>query len=157
MKKQGLTLVEVLIVVTILAFAITALLYGYTTCVTLNEHDRRFSQAMNIARELMEKIYNQRTDFDAIVSQEIPKSLAGEDNDMTELYGFPGSASVQITDPVDDLKLIKIVICWEEKGGRIIGDDVNLNGEYNDGIDKNTDGNDVLDSVCTLRSAITDR
>ena len=156
-KSSGLTLMEVMIVVAILSFAITALLVGYINCVTLNEHDRKFSQAMNFARELMEQIYNQRTDFASIASSEIPKEGGGDT--MMSLYGFLGSASIVVTEPVgiSNLKLIKIVICWEEKGGRIIGEDVNLNGHYDSGTDKNDDGNGELDSICTLRSAIAAR
>ena len=161
MKKSGLTLLEVMFVVGILVFAIAGLLVGYINCVALNEHDRNFTQAMNIARMLMEEIYNQRGSFNSIVSESIP--MQGADG-MLDRFNFRGSASIVVSDIMPgDLKEVIVVLCWEERGGnRISGEDDGcgnpdhrLDGIFQECEDTNGDGR--LSSSVELISAIARR
>ena len=51
-----------------------------------------------------------------------------------------------------DLYLVTVSVCYRTKGGRVIGEDANLNGTLNTGEDKN--GNYVLDSPIQLTTYV---
>ncbi|MFC1594479.1 prepilin-type N-terminal cleavage/methylation domain-containing protein [Candidatus Omnitrophota bacterium] len=159
-NRSGLTLLEVVFVIGILSFAIAGLLVAYINCGRLNEHDRLASQAINIARELMELEFNNRTDFDNIVSWSMADRGA---EGMIATYGFNGSAAVIVNNLAADLKRVKVVVCWRSRDGSIIGEDHGggdegnaLNGEFDSGEDTLVD-NDELDSVVQLTSALSRR
>lgn len=53
-RESGLTLVEVLVATLLMAFALTALLSGFSTFTTINTHNEMRSEAIQAARSVMD-------------------------------------------------------------------------------------------------------
>lgn len=73
---------------------------------------------------------------------------------------FNGSCVVYIReiDPIgENLKEARVVVSWKQRLGRIIGEDINLNGELDTGEDKTGGHSGELDSPCEIISAFAKR
>ncbi len=80
------------------------------------------------------------------------------DNKMWVMGGSKGGTllnDVWYTSGYNRLLKIKVTCCWKEKGGRIIGEDKNLNGQLDIGEDIN--GNGELDSPVKLVTYIANK
>lgn len=78
------------------------------------------------------------------------------DNTTFEVTGIEeakGRVDVDNTDP--DLLKITVTICWKQVGGRIIGEDLNLDGDLDTGEDSN--GNEQLDSPVQIVTLMAKR
>ena len=62
------------------------------------------------------------------------------------------SPSVSYSLSFGQFLLVTVSFSWRESGGRIIGEDLNLNGRLDAGEDKN--GNGIIDSVVQFSSYI---
>jgi type II secretory pathway pseudopilin PulG len=155
--KKGFTMIELIFVVGTLAFVIAGLLVAYVNCLALNEHNLRFSNAISLARLLMEDMYYLRSDWSAI------QDLSYSEQDVLTEFDVDGySAAVYVNEIDPLLKEITVVVCWRERGGRIVGEDnsavgtaVPLNGVLDTAEDINGDGR--LSSPCELIAAIAKR
>ena len=158
--RKGFTMVELIFVIGILAFVITGLLIAYVNCVTLNEHNRNFSIAMNLARQLMELLYYNCYNRDMWELITEPAYGAGEGEPIPNLEGVtmpPGySGTLYMDDKSPSLKEFTLVICWRERGTRVIGEDLNLNGVWDGEEEDFLVDNDRLDSPCMLTTALTE-
>jgi Tfp pilus assembly protein PilE len=153
--KKGLTMIELMFVVAILVFVIAGMLVAYVNCLTLNEHNLKFSIGMNVARRIMEEVYYRKSDWDWIHDYQYNEAY------MSASYSVQGySAAIVVNNTIDPmLKVVTVVVCWREKGGRIIGEDDGagvpanrLNGRLDSGEDRNGDGR--LTSRCEITTAI---
>lgn len=139
-KNSGFTLLELMIGAVVLIVALVGLIAAYTGCFMLNEGARNLTIAINGAQDKMEEIRN--LSFDQI---------AGQDGTNFETDGLRDSDSegiVEVDSSNPDLLVVTVTICWRQKGGRIIGEDSNLNGNLDTGEDVN--GNNQLDSPAQL-------
>ncbi|MDP2940176.1 MAG: type II secretion system protein [Candidatus Omnitrophota bacterium] len=123
--KRGLTMIELVLVIAIVAIVATALLEVFISGFALNENSRNMTIAANIAREKIEELINiKQSNWDQIVTKRycptdcIDGTLAG--------YGLNGSCRVDVINKDTNLKFIRVVVCWRLKNGRIVGTD---NGE----------------------------
>ena len=155
--KKGFTMIELIFVIGTLAFVIAGLLVAYVNCLALNEHNLKFSNAISLARMLMEDEYYLRDNWSAIVSDSLSESIV---KTRFNLDGYSAAVYVDDVDPL--LKQVTVVVCWREKGGRIVGEDdgamgteAPLNGVLHPSEDVNNDGR--LSSPCEITSAITKR
>lgn len=154
MNKSGFTLMELVIAAAVLAGALLGLLGVYLNCFNLNESTKNLTLAINGAQQKLEQIHNLRDLGTARPAGNYSESLSN----------FPAEHSVAInifdngSDPDgisnNDLFWIGISVSWKQKGGRIIGEDDNLNGNLDAGEDDN--GNGILDSPAQLVTLLTE-
>jgi len=175
MTNKALTMLELMLVITLLGFALVGLLISYVSSLNLSEYDKNLTIAMNIAREKMEELYNERSEnFDTLGTNMCDGaagcSVTGDDSlrivSFNNAYmknnynNFNGSCTAYITELDQNLKEARIVVCWGQRIGRVTGEDDGagdafLNGQLDSGEDRN--GNGQLDSPCELISAFTQR
>jgi len=144
LKKGGFTLLELMIAAAILIVALLGLLGVFTGCFGLNETARNLTIAINGAQEKMEEIRN--ADFGTITNYSGPFNVSGLD----------GIGRVDATYVAGSLIDIRVVICWRQGRNRIIGEDINLNGNLDAGEDVNP-ANGSLDSPAQLVTLITEK
>ncbi len=134
--NKGFTLIEVIFTVGILAFCLCGLLVTYINMFILGDLSRSFSLASNAILDKVEEIKNCAFD-----------NLPSYNGARFDLDGFSSTDSKGIIEVSDttysDLKRVRIVACFRSRN-RLIGEDVNLNGELDAGEDAN--GNGRLDS-----------
>ncbi len=142
-------------VVVIVVIVSAALLSSFITCLALNETSRNMTIAMNIARDKIEEIVNKKL---SKWDDYCPTGCAGG---TLSAYGLDGSCSVEVTQPEERIKLIRVVVCWKQKGNRIIGEDGSVdvghvqNGRWDSGEDTIANGlTEKLDSPVVVETAI---
>jgi Tfp pilus assembly protein PilV len=141
-KRAGLTLIELLISFAVLVTAVSGILLSYLRCLELNEIARNLTLSTELARARMETVKS--TTFDQI------KLTYDLTNFPTP--GMNGRGAIYVNDANPDLLQIIVSVSWQQKNGRIYGEDKNLNGVLNVGED--TNGNSLLDSPVQLVSSI---
>ncbi|MBM3248388.1 MAG: type II secretion system protein [Candidatus Omnitrophica bacterium] len=181
--KKGLTMLELIIVIGIVGFTLVGLLISYVSSLNLSEFDRNLTVAMNIAREKMEELYNARDlDFtnlgnglcsgqepqgSCMVDQPsgYPKLVSFNNENIRHNYDqFNGSCTVYLKDkgtgstvPYGQIKEARVIVSWKQRLGDVIGEDINLNGQFDTGEDKPGGRALELDSPCELISAFAKR
>jgi len=142
--KNGLTLVELLIAMAILILAVGGILLSYIRCIELNETAKNSSLAVQAAKSRMELIKS--TTFGQI--------KATYDMNSFDPNGLNGKGISYIDDSNPEFLKITVSVSWQQKNGRVYGEDLNLNGI----IDGSEDGGDgILDSPVELVNYIFDR
>ena len=144
-KGDGFTLVELVVAAGILVVAITGILISYVRCMELNEVSKNMSLCLQSAESKLSEIKS--TDFTLVKTtfHQISFNVSGID--------AKGVSYVDDSDP--ELLEVVVSISWQQKNGRIFGDDANLNGTIESGED--SDGNFMLDSPVQLTTYIFDR
>lgn len=130
---RGFSLIEVLFTVAILSFALSGLLAMYINLFLSGDINRQMTLATNAALGKIEEIRN--TDFD-----DLP-SLNGSG------FGIPGFSATDAVGRIEvsntaytDLRQARVIVCFRQRGQRIIGEDSNLNAVLDSGEDANADG-----------------
>lgn len=154
-RQRAITLIELLISLFIGVVVIGALLglVNYTT--TLQETTRNKVRAMDAARQRIEQLKSDvQFDYPGTINNLINNPVftpVGLANARGRITMTPLNAA-GIRDGVANLYDVRVVICWRQGNGRVIGEDANLNGIFDFGED--TNNNAVFDSPCTLTTAI---
>lgn len=144
--NQGFTLVELLMAVIILGFTLTGLIQVFLQCSVLAELSRNKTTAMSEIQGKMEEIRN--STYSSIAANYDDVGF-----DLSQLTG-KGISYVDSTNA--DLLEIKIVASWQNKDGRVIGEDQNLDGDDEGGAE-DLDGDGDVSSIATLISKIATR
>lgn len=169
-KKSGFTLLELMIGAAVLIVALVGLIAAYTGCFTVNETSRSLTFAINGAQEKLEEMRNHN--FDTIVGAYSPGGSEGNtftinpanwlatENQNAVIYILnPQTNAILNTSPAAnpglDLYKIIITVCWRQKGGRIFGEDSDLDGVIDSGEDTNE--NNILDSPVQLVTLLAKR
>lgn len=155
LPSNAFTLMELMIAALILALVLVGLLASYISCMQLTEITRNISIAVNVVQAKAEEIKKQ---------SELPLT---EDHDYETLKTDYNGAS--FTTPrlngigvsyVDDAnpKLVKITVSlsWRQSRGMVIGEDKNLNGQWDSGEDTLI-ANNTLDSPAEIVTYIAKR
>lgn len=142
---KGFSLIEIMFTAGILALVLCGLLLIYINLFLLGDISRQLTLATNATQAKMEEIRN--TNFD---------SLANLNGTTFDIDGFSvGNAKgvIEVTDTAyTDLKRVRLVVSFRQKGERIIGEDKNFNGSLDIGEDTNANGR--LDSPVEMVSLI---
>ncbi len=134
LNKNGFTLVEIMVATGVFLMSISGVVYSYLKCMELQDLGRNISIANQAVKNKMEDI--KATSF-ANISTTFNNATFTANN-----INGRGVIYVNSSNPV--LLQIKVVFCWRQQNGRLIGEDSNLNGVLNSGEDKNA--NNQLDS-----------
>jgi len=160
-KREGFTLVELMIAATIMIVAMAGLLGAYVLCFNLNETAKNLTLATAAVQEEIETIRN--WPFSTIANAPADDN-PGFQGAVFNAAGLPaGSAvgSVRIDDSDPDLLKITVSVSWRQRGGRIIGEDngrgggIALNGRL-DGTE-DVDGDNVIDSPACIEVLMANR
>lgn len=146
----GFTLIELMIAVGVLIIVLVGLLQIFIYCLNLSEFAGNTTLAISEAQGKLEEIRSHK--FERIAGD---YGLGGSPGNIFELAQLNGEGAIYIDDTNPALLAIEIVVSWQEKGNRIIGEDGNLNGVLDSGEDGN--GNGRLDSPVVLVSLIAER
>jgi len=141
-KKAGFTLPELLIATLVFTISFAGILLGFLRCMELNELARHTSTAVNAVKSQIATIEN--TSFNQI--------LANYNNATFSATDLNGIGVSYINSLDTDLLEVTITFCWQEKNGRVIGEDANLNGQLDAGEDQNSNG--ILDSPVKLTTSV---
>jgi len=141
MTKNAFSLLELTVACAVLMFIVIGLIYTYIACFELNDFNRNFTLANNALQAQMESI--RETNFD---------NLLALDGTTFTLNGFsPGSAigvrDIYVT-PYSDLIYVRLVACWRQKSGRVVGEDTNLDGTLLQSED--VDNDNIMDSPAEI-------
>jgi type II secretory pathway pseudopilin PulG len=145
-SRKSLTLVELLIAVTIVGFALSAILALYVSCFGLTTVSRNVSIATDTAQALLEQIRS-------TTHADIFSTYDGLEFAVTNIPNSRGVVYVDDTDP--ELLKVTISVCWRQ-GGIVIGEDTNLDGDLDAGEDK-PPYNNMIDSPVELVTQIVNR
>lgn len=144
-SARGFSLVELLFTFSILAFTLCGILLTYIQMFLLSDLARDTTYATNAVQAKMEEIKN--TAFDSIslyndTAFDIPGFAAEDAKGRVEVYSTAYA----------DLYRVRVMASFKSRK-RLIGEDANLNGEFNTGEDAN--GNDRLDPAVELVTLIS--
>lgn len=141
-NHKGVTLPELMIAAVVFLVAIVGILYSYLKFMELQDMGRNVSIATQAVRNKMENIKN--TDFAML--------FATHNNTTFTVAGINGRGVVYVNTANPALVQIKVVFCWRQPNGRLVGEDTNLNGALNAGEDQN--GNGQIDSYAQVTTNI---
>ena len=149
-SKKGFTLVELLVAVFILAFTLAGLIQVFLQCSTLNEMAISKTAVMVDLQGVAEEIrdYN----YTSIATDYASGGAVGNTFDLSLLTG-KGVIYIDAGNP--ELLEIKIVASWKGNSARIIGGDLDLDGEIDAGEAVDADGD--LASIATVITKIAQR
>lgn len=134
-NEQGLTMVELMIVVMILVFVVTGMVQTFLYSSTIADIARNKTLAVTDASSKLEQIRNHP--FDDITTDYVSGGTPGDLFDLTTLTG-KGKIYIDTTDP--ELLVVKVVVCWQNKYNRILGEDLDFDGVLDAGEDVDGDG-----------------
>ena len=128
--RRGFTLLELSIAIAIYSLVACGILSLFISSSAQSESAGNITAGINLARKELEDVVR-RTNFAALsdyskVSPAIP-------NDMSL------ACYVNSHPTMSDIKIVRIVVCYREKGNRIMGEDTNLDGNLSAGEDINGD------------------
>ena len=147
-SKNAFSLIELMLSLVILIILLTGLLYTYVVCFKLNDSSRSLTLVNSALQAQLELI--RETPFVNLTS-----TWDGENFDLAGFSANDAVGFIDIYDTVydDDLKYMRLVACWREGSNRVIGEDVNLDGELDQDEDLDDDG--IVDSPAELVTLIS--
>lgn len=137
MKKSGFTLIELMLTTVIVAGVVIGLFSIFSTSITLTDMAGTMTQMSNAIRYKMDALYD-INDFASV------DTLDGQTFDLTG-FGFESIAVSEAKGVYEvntintNLKRVTISISYAIRDGRVVGEDLNLNGILDDGEDLNSD------------------
>lgn len=142
---KGLTVLEVLLAIGILAFTLCGIMVTYTSTMALIATTKSSNIATDAAMGLMEEIRagsftRIKNDYDGLVFT------------VNNLPSSVGVVYVNNTNP--ELLRVTTSVCWRQ-GNRVIGEDTNLDGVLAPAED--TNGNGIIDSPVKLETRIANK
>lgn len=147
--NQGFTLVELLVVVGILAVVILGMIQTFLVGAILSELSNRKTIAISEAQDKLEEIRNYT--YDDIAADYASGGTIGNTFNLSQITG---KGVITIDSSTASLLKIDIAVSFRGKDGRIIGEDLDLDGVIDAGEDVN--GNGVLDSPVELSTYFRD-
>lgn len=145
---KGFTLIEVMIATAILVTVLCGILATYIACFELISTSKNLTLAINSAQRKIEEIRNYS--FSGISTDYNWTTFTVDEITLENSRGI-----VYVDNSNPDLLEITISVCWRQRGNRIIGEDLDLDGILDAGEDSNANG--IIDSPVQLVTLITQR
>ncbi len=142
LNMAGMTLVEVMIATGVFLMASVGILYSLAKCIELNEVGKYTTVAAQGVRNKMEEIK----------ASSFAQVFNNYNGSMFTITGLNGRGVVYVDNSNSRLLTLKVVYSLRVYGGRVIGEDTNLNGVLDTGEDKN--GNGQIDSSIEMVTKI---
>jgi len=133
-NRSGMTLVEIIVATGVFLMAVIGILYSFVKCLELNE----------VGRDSTIAVVGVKNKIEEIKAEGITGIFATYNNTTFTIAGLNGRGVIYVDNSNSRLLEVKAVFCWRLTDGRIVGEDINLNGVLNSGEDKN--GNAQIDS-----------
>lgn len=149
-SRKASSFVELLVAISILSVILAGVMEVFVMSSVLGEISANLSYAMLDVKSKIEEIKG--TDFNLITSNYVPGGTPGN---TFPLNTATGRGNVVIDATVPDLIKVTVTATVKVRQGRIIGEDINLNGLLDTGED--TDGNGFLSAPVTLTTYIAKR
>lgn len=141
-QSKGFTLAELMISTFILTFVIAGVIVSFFHCMYINELAHNSAKALTAEKGRISEIEN--TPFNQIA--------AAYNNTTFTAPDINGIGITKIDSSNPDVLVITLSFSWRQGNGRIIGEDLNLNGQINSGEDTNNNG--ILDSPAKISTSI---
>ncbi|MCK5580850.1 MAG: type II secretion system protein [Candidatus Omnitrophica bacterium] len=140
-RQDGFILAEVLVSSGILIVAAAGILISYLRCLELHEFSRNAAIAIQSAQSRMELVR----------SEDFASMKATYDGVSFSINDLNGMGVSYVNDSITDLLAITVSVSWQQKNGRVFGEDNNLNGQWDAGEDT-ISSNGMLDSPVQLEN-----
>ncbi len=151
--SKGFTLVELLMAVLILGFTLVGLIQVFIRCSALAELAQNKTVVVSLLQDKMEEIRNY--DYSSVAADYASGGAVGNTFSLSPANGMGVIYIEEFTAGEANLLVVKISASWEDKYGRIIGGDFDLDGEVDAGETLDADGD--LSSIASLISFISSR
>lgn len=148
--QQGFTLLELMFAVAVLVTAIAGMVRLFVYTSTAADIAGRKTIAVSEAQSKLEEIRN--TDYDLVAAN---YSSSGTPGNTFDLNLIDGKGIIYIDSSNAELLVLEVVVSWNNKYDRVIGEDQDLDGVLDAGED--TNGNGKLDSSVELITYLTRR
>ena len=135
-------MIELLVAVFILLPLFTIGMQVFIRCMELSDLAKNSSLA----------VWGAKNRFSAIENTAYNQIFATYNNTTFSITGLTGMGITTVDNSNANHLTVTISFSWKERGGRIIGEDTNLNGVLNAGEDIN--GNGQLDSIVKMTTQI---
>lgn len=125
-KKNGFSLMEVLLAAMITAVALVGLLATYLTSFDLLETAKNTTHALNAAQKTIEEIRGHT--FSDVYNYYVGSPTAPLP--YFSVDGIPAGSSnglIEIDNSNPELLVVTVTVCWRQKNGRVVGGDAALN------------------------------
>ena len=142
MNSKATTMIELVVATGVFLIAVTGILYSYLECLQLQDLGRNISITTAAVKNKIEEIKN--ANFSSIYTT--------YNNTTFMATGVTGKGVIYVNNSNPDLLVIKVVFCWKQPNGRVIGEDKNLNGILDAGEDAN--GSGQIDSYVQVSTQI---
>ncbi|MCU0665553.1 MAG: hypothetical protein MUF05_00425 [Candidatus Omnitrophica bacterium] len=166
LANKGMALAEVLVAAFLLSGAFAGTIAFISQYLRGLEHSQNMTLAINAAQQRIESILGRVNptapdtveDFfsDTISDYTNNPTFNVYDSTGSAMPNFKGTTYIS-SQNINDLTFyrIKAVVCWEQAGGILIGEDKNLNGVLDSGEDKAGGTANELDSPVSIIINIT--
>lgn len=143
---KSFSLAELLFSIALLIVIFVGILYSFLTFLELNDYSKNATLVHHAVQAQLERI-----------REEPFESLTALDGTTFAIAGFPAGDAMGVIDMYSavysDMRYVRVVGCWRQKSGRVIGEDSNLDGILQPMED--SDGNTVMDSPVEIATLIT--
>lgn len=144
-RKSGFTLAELLVSAAILVLVFTGALITYFQCLELSEMSENTSKAVTNVKTRMAAVQN--TNF---------VNIQANFDDVAFQFDGWGRGVSYVTAINANLLQVKVVYCWRQKRGKVVGEDLNLSGTLDDA-GEDVNGNGEIDSPVSATTFIFNR
>ena len=148
-NEKGFNLVELMIAAAILVIVLSGILATYIGCFEVISTAKNLNLAINAAQRKIEEIRDYS--FSEIYSDYNNQTFV-----VNEITSGNSKGVIYVDNSDSDLLKITISVCWRQRGNRIIGEDLDLDGVLDDP-PEDLNHNNMIDSPAQLVTLITSR
>lgn len=146
-ERRGFTLLELMIACAILIIALTGVLATYVACLDLAETTKNSNLALGAAQAEVEQM--RRADFLSLYA-----TYNGHTFNVSTMGVNQSLGRTTIDNSNPSLLKINIGVCWQQRGGRVIGECTYSGSSV---VFSDANGNGILDSPVQITTYMAQR
>lgn len=150
LAQSAFTLIELLVASFVIATVLVGMMRVMIYCASLSEVARHLTAAVTAGQDKLEEIRNHNYNNIAV-----DYASGGTPGNKITLTQPTGKGRITVNAANANLLQVDVVVCWKEKDNRIIGEDLDLDGDLDVGEDVN--GNNALDSMVHLSTLVANK